>query len=577
MSHRLAVSLVMSIAVAFAFPAASRAEDYFLTIGGGYSATGNQLSLERNVIFQQSVLAEQRPDDPRQEVYFADGSDGMRDLQCRDPDFEAKCPPARRMMAELFGDADSMDLFYRNNEVRGLTGPAEKSLIRRRMRDIARELKPGDRLLVYVTGHGGPADDSNDDDDDYDYEYDEQSQTWKAKERRSNGEEEQNRYDTSFYMWNNDSVSASEFVGWLDRLPHEAEVVLVMVQCFAGGFAHTIFQQADADLGLAPHARCGFFAQVHNRGAAGCTADANEADYEEYSSFFWSALGGRTRTGQAIESADYDGNGQVSFAEAHAYAIIESDTIDVPVRTTGALLQRYSRQPRQRRRRSNDDNENSFGRQLGSLSAQNSRPNPQGLVQAAGALSKLMQSARPDQRAILERLPAKLGLGTNTTVEDVRRKLREVRGNSNSAGSKMHRANETEERALERVQEELREIWPELNADLPPLAIELASNRAEEFASTVDALPSYKALRRSKERVKQLSDERMKLEREEARLQRLLQTCESVALATNLPQVAPREIVERYQRLLAMEEGTLAARPSTEQGARNREQNQPER
>jgi hypothetical protein len=473
------------------------------------------------------------------------------------------------MISELFGDADSMDLFYRTNQVQGLAGPAEKSLIRRRMRELARELRPGDRLLIYVTGHGGPADDSDDDDDDdYDYQFDEESQTWRAQDRQTNGEEDRNRYDTSFYMWDSESVSASEFAGWLDRLPHEVEVVLVMVQCFAGGFAHTIFQQADADLGLAPHARCGFFAQVHNRGAAGCTADANEADYEEYSSYFWSALGGKTRTGQAIESADYSGDGQVSFAEAHAYAIIESDTIDVPVRTTGALLQRYSRQPRQRRRRSNDD-EGSSDRVSSSLSSQTPDSRSQGLIQASGPLASLMASARPDQRAILERLPAKLGLGENITVEDARRKLREVRGNSNSAGSRLRRAQQTEERSLERVQEELREVWPELHAELPPLAIELASNRADEFASTVEALPSYKALRRSKERVKQLSEDRMKLSREEARLQRLLQTCESVALAANLPRLAPREIVERYQRLLAMEEGTLVQ--SREQGAKGRE------
>ncbi|HEY3393213.1 MAG TPA: hypothetical protein VGK58_10920 [Lacipirellulaceae bacterium] len=568
MRYRLAVSLVLLVA-ALCIPPTGRAEDFFLTIGGGHSPTGNQLSLERNVIFQQSVLAEQRPDKPRYDVYFADGNDNMRDLQCRDPDFEANCPPARRMMAELFGDADSMDLFYRTNQVQGLSGPAEKSLIRRRMRDLARELRPGDRLLVYVTGHGGPADDSDDDDDDYEYEYDDESQTWRARERRREGEDERNRYDTSFYMWESDSVSASEFAGWLDRLPHEVEVVLVMVQCFAGGFAHTIFQQADADLGLAPHARCGFFAQVHNRGAAGCTADANEADYEEYSSYFWSALGGRTRTGEEIGSADYNRDGQVSFAEAHAFAIIESDTIDVPVRTTGALLQRYSRQARPRRRRSNDEDDNSFGRILGSLGSQGASPNPQGLIQASGPLARLIESARADQRAILERLPAKLGLGPNATVEDARRKLREVRGDSNSAGSRLRRATETEERSLERVQEELREIWPELHADLPPLAIELASNRADEFEETVAALPSYKALQRSKERVEQLSEERMKFEREEARLQRLLQTCESVALAANLPRLAPREIVERYQRLLAMEEGTLVQ--SREQGARSRE------
>jgi hypothetical protein len=283
-------------------------------------------------------------------------------------------------------------------------------------------------------------------------------------------------------------------------------------------------------------------------------------------------LAGRTRTGQQIESADYDGNGQVSFAEAHAFAIIESDTIDVPVRTTGALLQRYSRQARQRRQRSNQTGEeNSFGRLLNTLSSQRPQSAPQELIQAAGPLAKLMESARPDQRAILGRLPAKLGLGANATVEDARRKLREVKNETNESGSKLRRAERTQERALERVQEELREIWPELHADLPPLAIELASNRADEFVATVDGLPSYKALLGSKERVEQLSDERMKLARQEARLQRLLQTCESIALAANLPRVAPREIVDRYQRLLAMEEGTLSGRRTGEQQAGSRE------
>jgi len=194
-----------------------------------------------------------------------------------------------------------------------------------------------------------------------------------------------------------------------------------------------------------------------------------------------------------------------------------------------------------------------------------------GLIEAKGPLAKLMDSARPDQRAILERLPAKLGLGPNPSVEDVRRKLRQVKSRSNMASSKLNAATQTQERALERVQEECREIWPELHADLPPLAMELTSDRADEFVATVGELPAYKALGRSKERVEQLSEERLKLAREEARLQRLLQTCESVVLAANLPQVAPREIVERYEQLLAMEESTLAAVQSGKQDAGSRE------
>src|SRR5262245_60806287 len=62
----------------------ARAKDFLLTIGGGYDPTGNQLSLERNVIFQQKVVVEQRSDKPICDVYFADGENDNRDVQCRD-------------------------------------------------------------------------------------------------------------------------------------------------------------------------------------------------------------------------------------------------------------------------------------------------------------------------------------------------------------------------------------------------------------------------------------------------------------------------------------------------------------
>ncbi len=50
----------------------------------------------------------------------------------------------------------------------------------------------------------------------------------------------------------------------------------------------------------------------------------------------------------------------------------------------------------------------------------------------------------------------------------------------------------------------------------------------------------------------------LQLEREKARVERLLRTCEDAVLAANLPRVAEPEIVKRYEQLVAMEEGTLA-------------------
>jgi hypothetical protein len=465
-------------------------------------------------------------------------------------------------MAELFGDDESKDLTYRNNEVAKLTGAAELSLVKRRMRQIARELKSGDRLIVYVTGHGGAAEEPYD--DDYDYEYDEDSRSWKASATEQEIEPEYNRYDTSFYLWDGESVTASEFAKWLDRLPQDVQVVLLMVQCNAGGFAHSIFQQADADLGLSAHARCGFFAQVHDRGAAGCTPDANEADYEEYSTYFWGALGGKSRTGEPITTANYNGDERVSFAEAHAYAVIESDTIDVPVRTSDALLRHFSRlkkQPEEKEDRGADDNP--LGRFLGLLGGDGDKDDADEFIEAKGPLAKLNEVARPDQRAILDKLAAKLDLGDNPTVEDVRQRLGQVESKLNVANAKLETATTTQSTTLERVREEVRAIWPELHAEYAPLAMALTSERADEFVAAVDALPSYKALGRSKERVKELADEQMKLAREEARLQRLVTTCEAIAFAANLPRVAPAEIAARYQQLVAMEEGSLIPEASS--------------
>jgi hypothetical protein len=337
------------------------------------------------------------------------------------------------------------------------------------------------------------------------------------------------------------------------------QVVLVMVQCYAGGFAHTIFHEANADLGLAPHARCGFFAQVHDRGAAGCTADANEADYEEYSSYFWGALGGHTRTGEPIKSADYDGNGKVSFGEAHSYAVLESTTIDIPVRTTGALLRQYSHVGKA----PNDEDgeeaapEDPVGRLLGVLSGEKTKSNGNGLMELTGPLSVFAAKARPDERAILERLPTKLAMSNTPTVEEIRRRLKQNESASKVSDAELSAADTAYTQVVECVQEEVREIWPELNATYAPLAMELTSDRAEEFVKRVGGLPSYEALQSAVKRQAELSEKQLELARTEARLQRLLRTCEDVALRANLPKVAPAEIVTRYEKLLALEEGTL--------------------
>jgi hypothetical protein len=511
------------------------AKDYFLTIGGGSDVTSNQLSLERNVIFQQTILAQQRPDHPDFEIWFADGNDKLRDVQCRDPDFEKTCPAARRLLAEVLGDADSVDLVYRNNEIKGLQGPSELSIVKKRFGSLANELKSGDRVVIYATGHGGRP----------------------KRPERGRRRAGANAYNTNLYFWNSETLSASEFADWLDRFPSDVQVVLIMVQCYAGGFSHTIFQHADAKAGLSPHERCGFFAQMHDRAAAGCTPDADEADFEEYSGCFWSALAGKSRNGKTINSADYDKNGRVSFAEAHAYAVIESETIDVPVRTSEALLRRYSRV-------GSLDGQSSAATDGGSdRSANNENEAPSNedaaeLTKMNGPISKLLTTCRPDQRAILEQLPDKCGLGTEPTIEGIQQKIEQKKHSLELLEAKLAAATKTRRGELKKLKDEMFKQWPELRATYAPLAFELAGDRGPEFVRSVQAMANYSSWRDAKSNEKEVAKAVLHAERESARLERLLRTCENAVLAENLSRVASAEIVKRCQQLVSMEEGTLA-------------------
>ena len=97
MSKRALLAVLISLSC---LPSRVTARDYLLTIGGGYSPEGNQASLEKNVVFFQRLLNEQKITPQLHTVFFADGQATGKDLQVRDVD---AIPKANRLMAEFFG------------------------------------------------------------------------------------------------------------------------------------------------------------------------------------------------------------------------------------------------------------------------------------------------------------------------------------------------------------------------------------------------------------------------------------------------------------------------------------------
>jgi hypothetical protein len=468
------------------------ARDVFLTIGGGGSPSGNQVSLEKNVLYFQRVLQELGLADARHDILFSDGNDPGRDLQYVDPTFAV--PEANRLLAQLCNQEEGLADQYRTHQVPGIRGPSTRDQIEHWFDAARDELKAGDRLLIYFTGHGG-----------------------KGSDVQSN----------HMVLWNGDKLTVQELAGQLDKLDPRVQVTLVMVQCYSGGFANLIFHEANAEKGATPARRCGFFATTHDRVAAGCTSDIDEENYQEYSSYFWAALAGHKRLGETISRPDYDGDGRTSFGEAHAFALLESDTIDVSRSTSDALLAATSKTEGQA-----------------------------DLLSPDAPQRQLLQAASPIDRAVLSGLAERLQLGEEGAA-GARELLQRTKQEKAEVDKQKGRAVGQFKKIGGEILKSLKLRWPELGNPWHPRLPEILSLDNAAVLEAIHTHARYSELARLHDEIESLKDRALDLERRAAKCQRFLNVAQRIALAANLPKVAPAEAVARYDQLLAAERATL--------------------
>ncbi len=520
------------------------ATDYFLTIGGGYNRSGNQASLEANVVFFQQVLSDKHREPRRHDIYFADGHDPAADLQIVADKPAKSDSPATDLLASLHRRRGQINVTYRNHRVADIAGPLDPTLIRASLDALAKTAQRGDRVIVYVTAHGsaGPKDD---------------------------------QFNTTIDCWNERKITAREFTELLSKLPSEVPVVMVMAQCYCGGFAHTIFNGLDESKGLAPQVRAGFFAQQHNLPAAGCRPDI-EHD-EEFSSYFWGAMAGRSRNGVPIEGCDIDGNGVISFAEAYAYAVVAGETIDIPLRTSDVLLRTYSRltaktevplpnaetkpDPDAKPDSKNESDQDAKPAETPRDDGTKEKPV---LSTMTGTLQSFVDRGRPVSGRIVTQLGKTLGFKLEDevtavmTAADEHRRAGGFQGRGGrGGGGRGGRRGGSGRRDLLR---EVTEKWPDLGDERhweeSPL---LKPDNQEQLLAELKQLPGWKSY---EERLKQMETASDKSEQHELRavkFRRLINTLEAIVLEKNLPLLATPEIVERYRQLMALEESALGS------------------
>ncbi|MEM6836697.1 MAG: Caspase domain-containing protein [Cyanobacteria bacterium P01_C01_bin.120] len=308
----------------------------FLVVAGGGAPSYNEIALEKNVWYFQRTLTHLGKAIADATVFFANGDDGQATIRYLDP----------------FGQEQ-----FKAPDIESLTGAATRNNVQGWLdtypqTDVGAENCP---VFMYFTGHG-------------------------AQNR-------QNDDDNALILWEETLLSVQDLAQTLDRWPADIPFVTMMAQCYSGSFANLIYEGGDPEQPVALQSRCGFFATVKTRPSVGCTPLVNEADYQDYSSSFFAGLSGRDRLGHPVASADYDTNGQVSFAEAHAFAKVDGETSDWPISTTEAWLQQ---------RASETDKANILGTPM----------------------ADWLAAASPERQFVIQALSAKLGYNLTATFAD---------------------------------------------------------------------------------------------------------------------------------------------------------------
>lgn len=475
----------------------------FLTIGGGYSASGNQVSLEKNIQYLQRVMAGLDRKDAPHDIYFADGDHEGRDLQFMDKDF--KIPKINLYLAEFAGSTKGLWNQYRNHDI-AVDGPSKSAEVKKWFDTKGKKLSAEkDRLMIYFTGHGGRG-------------------------------EKKSPHNTIMYLWQDVNFRVNQFVAELDKLPEDLPVTMVMVQCYSGGFANIIFKEGDPKKGLSDHNRAGFYATVHSRVAAGCTPDINEANYREYSTYFWEALYGESRIGEKVEKPDYNGDGETSYSEAHAYTILNSRTIDIPVKTSDAFLRHFSK----------TKNEKKDKKQV------------EGLWTADSNYCDLLELAGPNEKAVLEGLSKQLNLsGDNRgkATRDLAKKIDDTKKNLKKEEDKLRGEQRTLKTNLAKL---IKAAWPETASPYHPMTLKLlTSDDGGKLAGQLEKHKDFQKYKELGKKIKGFAEKRNDEDRRWVKTQRMLRALENVALEANLPKMAECKVLERYNQLVAAENKTF--------------------
>ncbi|MEQ9497641.1 MAG: hypothetical protein RIT81_12305 [Deltaproteobacteria bacterium] len=416
-------------------PSASAAPE-LLIFGGGWGPEGTQASIEAHTRALHRAM-------PKARVLFAAPSAEARAVQIP----AAKKDHAATVLGLVFDRGRDLHVDYRPAKIERHAAATSEALL------SALDALPSNRAaIVFGAGHGTKA---------------------TATE------------PALLELWGpDDRVSAQQLVEALGE--RKAPTAFVLGQCHSGAFADVAFEDADPTKPVANVPRCVLAAVPHDREAAGCTPDVDDDSAPAYLAQFARGISKRR--------ADFDRDGHVSLAEAHAFAAIHDPTVDVPVRSSEVYVERL----------------------LGTA-----------MPTAATLDEALAKGATSAERAVLTQvLPEPL---RDAEPERVREALASIDERLDISERELEAALDTRDKLRRSVLDAVLLRWPELVNPYHAKSRALLAGDAKPVVATIEAHKDYPRLLKQNQVVRELDDVLFDLEKRGARIERWIRTATHVA------------------------------------------------
>ena len=489
-----------------------------LVLGGGYSASGNQISLENNVKYFRKIRSELNLENASEQTYFADGNETGRDIQFFDPNY--KVPLINEVLAELFGNSKTIYHQYRSNLLNP-DGPSSLKLLDQWFEKRKLITEPSNNL-IYFTGHGGKG-------------------------------ETKKPYNTSAYLWSNAKLKVSEFVKKLDTIPENDPIFLVMVQCYSGGFANVIFKDGDPNKSFSNHSRAGFFSTLQSRVAAGCTPDIREENYQEYSTSFWEALSGLSRIGKPVVKPDYNQDGSTSLMEAHSYVSIHSETIDVPIKTSDVLLRKYLTINPSSIEKS-EKGKSIFQKYIPNIfSLDNNSTKSKKLIEES-TIEEFEEFAQSEEKVVFIALLKKLEIKNKYPLKEIKELSEKLKKQKGLVEKDKKKHLELKNKHRDTLRKRLKNKYPELVNPYHPIVTNLFQPpEKQKILAMINQDDLWKKLLNEKNNIQKFESQKFLIEKKEAKVLRVKRCLENIFLTKKLMQEGTDTEKENFRKLQKLE------------------------